>query len=42
MNSWLERALCAHTDPTPFITPTRYEEAKQVCSLCPVIAECRE
>ncbi len=42
MNSWLERALCAHTDPTPFITPTRYEEAKQVCALCPVIAECRE
>jgi len=42
VNSWLERALCAHTDPTPFITPTRYEEAKQVCALCPVITECRE
>jgi len=42
VNSWLEQALCAHTDPAPFITPTRYEEAKQVCALCPVIAECSE
>lgn len=42
--SWQERALCAQTDPEVFF-PERGEpttEAKRICRMCEVQAECLE
>lgn len=41
---WLKDANCASTDPDVFFSDgrLRIEQAKVVCSNCPVIAECLE
>lgn len=42
--SWLERALCAQTDPEAFFPDKggSTREAKKVCLTCEVRAECLE
>lgn len=39
---WYERALCAQTDPEAFFPEKggSTREAKKVCAVCPVRAEC--
>lgn len=40
--SWQERALCAQTDPEAFFPEKggSTREAKRICAVCPVRAEC--
>lgn len=40
--AWMSKALCAQTDPEAFYPEKggSTREAKQVCSRCPVSAEC--
>lgn len=42
MSKWLERALCAQTDPEMFFPGKggSLRHAREVCAACPVTAEC--
>lgn len=42
--TWLERALCAQTDPETFFPSVgqSHAAARAVCAACPVTAECLE
>lgn len=41
-NDWQEQALCAQTDPEAFFPEKggSTREAKRICSVCPVRAQC--
>jgi WhiB family redox-sensing transcriptional regulator len=42
MPEWMERGLCAQTDPESFFPEKggSTREAKSICATCPVAAEC--
>lgn len=40
--SWKLRALCRGMDPGVFFGEVDPQEAKRVCSMCPVLWPCRE
>jgi len=40
--SWKERAACRGADPEIFVSDAHEEQAKAICRMCPVIADCYE
>ena len=46
---WMNQAMCRQTDPGLFVPEgsssdvhKAHQQAKKICSLCPVIEECRD